>query len=190
MTRNSSRLLAAALTGALVLGGVTAAQARGSKATKAKRVGTVTVRVTDSTDASICDSIWVSSVSLKGPNKSKKVRAMTLSKTSSVVDNVAATSGKDAVCTIAYSGKNFSAAKYKATFVITCSDSAAALCNAAALSVNGGTSSIATDTSLYNVASASAPTTVSFTKTVRITKSKSGKFRNGNLSVIQMPVAP
>ena len=180
MTSNSRRIAALAIAGALVLGGTSAAEAKGKPA-KAKRIGTISITVTGSADASICDSIWVDSVSLKGPNGSKKVRAASVAKTSSIV-------GSDAVCTITYSHKNFSAAKYKATFTVKCADASANLCNAAALSLNG-TTSLAADAAVSGVASTQAApgANVTFTKQIRIKKNSKGRLGTSPLSLVQIP---
>lgn len=178
MTHKTSRILALALTGALVLGG-TAAQAKGQPA-KAKRIGVISIKVTGVTDANICDSVWVDSVTIKGPAKSKKVRTATVAKASSVV-------GSDSFCTVTYSHKNFSAGRYKATFTVKCADASAAVCNPAALSLDG-TAALSADASVAVTASNQiAPNAqVVFTKQIRIKKNSKGRLGTPALALTQL----
>lgn len=178
----TSRRAAAVVTAvALALtGSISAAQA---KPAKAKRIGTIKIVVTGSTDASICDRISVDTVSLKGPAKSKKVRTATVTKASTVV-------GSDAVCTTTYSHKNFSAGRYKATFTVKCADADAALCDAARLSLDG-TTTLAADTAVTGVASSQATpgANVVFTKRITIKKNSKGRLGSSPLTLTVAPAA-
>jgi hypothetical protein len=178
MTHKTSRILAIAIAGALVLGGP-AAQAK-PKAAKTKRIGVISIKVTGSTDTSICDSIWVDSVTIKGPAHSTKVRTATVAKVSSVV-------GSDAFCTVTYSHKNFSAGRYNATFTVKCADASAALCNPAALSLNG-TAALSADASVAVTASNQiAPNAqVVFSKQIRIKKNSKGRLGTPALALTQL----
>lgn len=175
-----------------VAGSMTAAQAVGKAKPKVgKRVGVIKIRVTDSADTNICASIWVDTVTIKGPGKSKKVRSMTLYRASTNVDNALATSGKDAICLVEYRAKNFSAGPYRATFTLKCAEAAAAWCDASAWTVDGVKALTAAGSGVAAATSTTTnPASIQFARAIKIKTGKRGALLPAStFTVSQLPPA-